>query len=164
MLFPGVGGREYLGNTKTCDNSEQLIKLPGSFPNRKSFQICIHIAKGKHQQPLLHRFLASIRMLFFFFLKTFSLLPAARCSTTLDKFTVLKSPHKCFVNCSVLSGSSASLVPESRCVSILQSVFIFIFMHSPNRKPVTIRICILVNATTLPTRKSSICKLEIPTV
>lgn len=101
---------------------------------------------------------------FFFFLKTFSLLPAACCSTTLDKFTVLKSPHKCFVNCSVLSGSSASLVPESRCVSILQSVFIFIFMHSPNRKPVTIRICILVNATTLPTRKSSICKLEIPTV
>lgn len=65
VLFPGQ--KEYLGNTKTFDNSEQLIKLPGSFPKRKSFQICIHIAKGEHQESLLHRFLASIGMLFFFF-------------------------------------------------------------------------------------------------
>lgn len=151
-----------MGNTKTFDNSEQLIKLPGSFPNRKSFQICIHIAKGKHQEPLLHRFLASIRMLFFFFLKTFSLLRAARCSTTLDKFTDLKSPHKCFLNCSVLSGSSASLVPGSHHVSILQSLFIFIFMHSPNRKPVVIRICILVIAATLPTPRAPSASWKVP--
>lgn len=44
MLFSGI---EYLEISKTFDNSKQLVKLPCSLRKRKSFQICIHIAKGE---------------------------------------------------------------------------------------------------------------------
>lgn len=98
--------KEYLEISKTFDNSKQLVKLPCSLQKRECFQICIQIARGSIRNHSCTDFWrASGR----FFLKTFPLLPAAPCFITLDKFTVLKSPHKCFVNCSILSGSSLSL-------------------------------------------------------
>lgn len=125
MLFSGI---EYLEISKTFDNSKQLVKLPCSLQKRKSFPICSHIAQGS---KALGRTPAQIfgEHRGTFFLKTFPLLPAACCFITLDKFTVLKSPHKCLVNCSILSGSSQSLVPDSHRVFIPHSLFIFIFMH-----------------------------------
>lgn len=161
MLFPGMGKESIWEIQRHLIILNSSLSYPAHSQTERASKSAFILLRGSIRNHSCTDFWPASGC-FFFFLKTFSLLRAARCSTTLDKFTDLKSPHKCFLNCSVLSGSSASLVPGSHHVSILQSLFIFIFMHSPNRKPVVIRICILVIAATLPTPRAPSASWKVP--
>ena len=130
VLFSGV---EYLEISKAFDNSKQLVKLPCSVHKRKASRSAFILPRGGKALGMTPAQIFGEHQ-GSFLLKTFSLLPAACCFITLDKFTVLKSPHKCFVNCSILSGSSQSLVPHSHPVFIPHSLFIFILMPLPTSK------------------------------
>lgn len=135
--------------SKTFDNSKLLVQLPCSLREGKSFQICVHIAGGWGQGSTRNNSCAGFWRTSGPFFPKDILLPAARCFGTLDKFTVLKSPHKCFVNCSILSGRAQSLVTDSHHVFIppfLVHLYFYAFSNNnnSNKRAVIIGISVLI--------------------
>lgn len=127
-----MGGKRIWETQRHSIILNSSLSYPAHSQRERASKSAFILRRGSIRNHSCTDFWPASGCLFFFFLKTFPLLPAAHCFITLDKFAVLKSPHKCCVNCSILSGSSPSLVPDSHHVFILQSLFIFIFMRFPS--------------------------------